>query len=199
MVGTSVLHFVVVACSIPFYMVGLIGNVLVIRIVHKTHEMHTPTNYLLASMTLSDVITTVFLPAYVLATNNITDFSYNFGKVTCKFFALAGICIKVSSTTLAVLAVERYHALLKPFRTELRLNDDNVKKAIAIIWVLNILLSLPEFFFQEWSNFVGRSTCVGPWNLHLMNQASKIYVIVLAAIFFIQVTTTCYCYASLIK
>ena len=33
--------------SIPFLVIGFIGNVLVVRIVHKTREMHTPTNYTL--------------------------------------------------------------------------------------------------------------------------------------------------------
>ena len=32
--------------SIPFCIFGLIGNTLVIRIVHKTREMHTPDNKL---------------------------------------------------------------------------------------------------------------------------------------------------------
>ena len=42
--------------SIPFLVIGFIGNVLVVRIVHKTREMHTPTNYLLVSMAASLVI-----------------------------------------------------------------------------------------------------------------------------------------------
>ena len=41
--------------SIPFLVIGLVGNVLVIRIVHKTREMQTPTNYLLVSMAASDI------------------------------------------------------------------------------------------------------------------------------------------------
>ena len=40
--------------SIPFLVIGFIGNMLLIRIVHKTGEMHTPTNFLLASMAASD-------------------------------------------------------------------------------------------------------------------------------------------------
>lgn len=43
--------------SISFLVTGLIGNVLVKRIVHKTGEMHTPTNYLLVSITTSDNFT----------------------------------------------------------------------------------------------------------------------------------------------
>ena len=43
--------------SISFLVTGLIGNVLVKRIVHKNAEMHTPTNYLLVSITTSDNFT----------------------------------------------------------------------------------------------------------------------------------------------
>ena len=41
---------------ILFFAIGFIGNVLVIRIVHKTRQIHTPTNYLLANIAVSDVI-----------------------------------------------------------------------------------------------------------------------------------------------
>ena len=64
MVETDSLSFVLSCCSIPFYISGLIGNVLVIRIVHKTREMHTPTNYLLASMAVSDVLTIMMFAAH---------------------------------------------------------------------------------------------------------------------------------------
>ncbi|CAH3166715.1 unnamed protein product [Porites lobata] len=44
---------------------------------------------------------------------------------------------------MAVLAVEKYHALLKYYRTGLRLREDNVKKAIACIWEPSVLICLP--------------------------------------------------------
>ena len=63
-VQTDSLSFVMSCCSIPFYIIGLIGNVLFIRIVHKTREMHTPTNYLLASMAVSDIFTIMIFAAH---------------------------------------------------------------------------------------------------------------------------------------
>ena len=124
MVETDSPSFILSCCSIPFYISGLIGNVLVIRIVHKTREMHTPTNYLLASMAVSDVFTIIMIAARRFAfSQHVLD--ENFGHLVCKALALSTTFITifatVSSTTLTVLAVERWNALLKPLRTGLQL------------------------------------------------------------------------------
>ena len=52
--------------------------------------------------------------------------------------ASMGFIIRVSSFALMVLVIERprYHALLKPFRTGLRLKQENVKRAIAIFFTV---------------------------------------------------------------
>ena len=80
--------------SIPFLFIGLIGNVLVIRIVHKTREMHTPTNYLLVSMATSDIITILLWPLYF----------FEVCKFVCKLVELVELCIMVSYSTITVLA-----------------------------------------------------------------------------------------------
>ena len=181
------LGFVLSLTSIPFYAIGFVGNVLVTRIVHKTREMHTPTNYLLASMAISDAITIVLWSLYF----------FEFAKFVCKVVVLIEISIVVSSITITVLAVERYNALLKPFRTGLRLSEDNIKKLIALIWFASILICLPEFFLNEWSEYY--STCVGAWTLH-MNYPSKIYVVINTILTsYIPLEVVCYCYGSLIR
>ena len=65
--------------------------------------------------------------------------SDGFGRFSCKFIVLMDIGALVTSFTLIVLAVERYHALLKPLRTGLRLGEDNINKAITLIWILNVV------------------------------------------------------------
>ena len=49
---------------IPLYIFGLIGNTMVIRIVHKTREMHTTTNYLLANLAVGDAFSIFTIPMY---------------------------------------------------------------------------------------------------------------------------------------
>jgi len=196
MVDADSLEFVLFLTSIPFYVIGFIGNALVMRIVHKTREMHTTTNYLLVNLAFADAITTSMSPLYFFFSNS-GHLSNGFGKFACKFLALNEIAIVVSAYTLTVLAIERYHALLKPFKTGLRLNEDNIKKAIALIWVSSVLVNLPLFFFQEWSE--SHSRCTGPWGLH-MTQATEVYVIINAAVCtYTPLAVMLYCYGSLIN
>ena len=148
--------------------------------------MHTPTNYLLVSVAASDIITILLWPLYF----------FEVWKFVCKLVVLVERCIMASYFTITVLAVERYHALLKPFRSGLRLREDNVKKAIACIWVASILICLPETFFRKWSET--RETCIGPWTLYL-NQGSKACVVLNVVVSFIQLSIIMYCYGTLIR
>ena len=106
MVETDSLSFILSCCSIPFYISGLIGNVLVIRIVHKTREMHTPTNYLLASMAVSDVFTIIMIAAHRFAfRQHVLD--ENFGHLVCKASAVITIFVTVSIITNSYCASRR--------------------------------------------------------------------------------------------
>lgn len=196
MFNTDNLESVLFITTIPIYVIGLIGNVLVIRIVHKTREMHTKTNYLLVNLAVSDVITILLAPLYFFS--HLHGYlSHRFGNFACKLLVINEVSILVSSFTLTVLAVERYHALLKPFRTGLRIKEDNVKHAIALIWIAGTLFCTPFFFFQEWSK--SHSTCIGAWSLH-MNEATKVYVVINAVIgTYTPLAIMLYCYVSLIK
>ncbi|XP_068759663.1 allatostatin-A receptor-like [Montipora capricornis] len=124
------------------FVIGFLGNVLVIRIVHKTREMHSVTNYLLANLAVSDGLSIFSLLPPMLP----HDF---FPKLYCRLMNLKYLILPVSSFTLMVLAIERYHALLKPFRTVLRLKQENVKRAIAIIWISSVLTSLPNVIIES--------------------------------------------------
>ena len=196
MINTDSLNFRLFVAAIPVYIIGFIGNTLVIRIVYKTRDMHSTTNYLLANLAVSDVITILLAPLYF--------FSYHigypgsaFGKFSCKFLVLSDIAITTSALTLSLLAIERYHALLKPLRTGLRLTDENIKQAIALIWISSFFIVFPEFFVQEWSESLSR--CTGPWNLPLSTKSNVFGVIYCIISAYIPLMVFLYCYGALIK
>ena len=175
-------EFILFMVGIPFSIIGFLGNVLVVRIVYKTPEMHSVTNYLLANLAVSDGLTIFSLWLLML-----TDY---FSKsVDCRLMALS-FTIPVSSFTLMVLAIERYHALLKPFRTGLRLKQENVKRAIAIIWISSVLICMPNAIMEsKWNEVV-----------HFCILSSKVYIFAQQAmVFCIPSVVFLYCYGSLIK
>ena len=94
MVETDSLSFVLSCCSIPFYISGLIGNVLFIRIVHKTREMHTPKNYLLASMAVSDVLTMMMFAAHRFNLPSVN--TVYLMKISGTWFARHGLSLQPS-------------------------------------------------------------------------------------------------------
>ena len=145
-----------------------------------------------------------WLPA-ISSPFRLVRFSYLFGypsngfrKVSCKILVLTDISIMASGFSLTVLAVERYHALLKPFRAGLRLKEESIKHAIVLIWISSVSLIFPEFFLQEWGE--SHSTCIGPWSTGGTSQTIKIYVLMFCVFnAYIPIAVFVYCYGSLIK
>ena len=174
--------FILSMVSIPFFIIGFLGNVLVVRIVYKTPEMHSVTNYLLANLAVSDGLTIFCTWPFMLNHDFLKKFD-------CRLTALS-FTIPVSSFTLMVLAIERYHALLKPFRTGLRLKKENVKRAIAIIWISSVLICMPYAIMEsKWDEQV-------LWCL----SSSKVYIFAwFSIIICIPLVVFLYCYGSLIK
>ena len=172
--------------SIPFVLTGVIGNVLVIRIVHKTPDMHSVTNYLLTNLAFSDVMTILIKWPWMLCIAN--DFVKEMRKY-CWMSVFLYINVVVSSVTLTVLAVERYHALLKPLRSGLRLTKDKVKKIIAVIWIFGVLISLPCVFLKYKVS-----------EIELCLVTSKTFFLLFSAvIIYIPSVVLIFCYGNLIK
>ncbi|XP_029212474.2 pyroglutamylated RF-amide peptide receptor-like [Acropora millepora] len=183
--------------SIPLFIFGLNGNAMVIRIVYKTREMHTTTNYLLVNLAVSDAITIFTLAMYFPYDEVFGPSPKNFTKFSCKFAVIGDIATISSSSTLTVIAVERYHAILKPFSSNLRLNEENIKKAIGLIWTLSIVVGFPGFFLNVWNN--DKTSCDGPFCSEL-NLARKIYLITfLLFTTYIPIVVFLFCYGSLVK
>ena len=186
-----VFKFMKIAC-IPFHIFGFIGNILIIRIVHKTREMHTTTNYLLANLAASDsfiILMSLFYSAILGFGDPDFVASMNDDKFFHKFNVVVHIPITSPALTLTLLAVERYHAILKPFRSNLRLHEESIKRAIFFIWFLSIAIGFPGFFV----GMSKESSCIG-------SSGVKIYVLIFSTCTaYIPTVVFLFCYGSLMK
>ena len=148
---------------------GILGNCLVITIVRKTPSMHTTTNYLLMNLAVADVLTLLLCPGlydFALTSVRLHGFS---GDVICKLFAgnaIVPITINAAVITVCTIAVERYLALVKPFRTALRISKESVRVVVAIIWILAVLSCIPDIQANTFNPSSSSSyPCQRPWSL----------------------------------
>ncbi|XP_068705596.1 somatostatin receptor type 2-like [Montipora capricornis] len=188
----SVFNFIMIA-YIPFHIFGFIGNILIIRIVHKTREMHTTTNYLLANLAASDSIIILMSSFYLVCFGHpdfVASLDDDFVKISCKFVVVMYISVTSSAFTLTLLAVERYHAILKPFTSNLRLHEESIKRAIFVIWFLSIVIGFPGFFLVGSSK---KYSCIGSSGVEIYSLIYSTFTAYIPTVVFF------FCYGSLIK
>ena len=191
---------IVMACLYAIIVpVGLVGNALIITIVTRTKSMHTTTNLLLANVAVADVISLLWCPIpYAISMTNAHPTGF-LGDLVCKFFTgYATTCLTVSVTfvTLVLLAIERYHAIVKPFSGRLRLTVENIGYAIALIWLTSLISSMNGFLN---SNYDQRSRrCQDPWTLEKVHLSRTLFGILLG-VSVVSSAILFYCYMHVLK
>lgn len=181
--------------------VGLTGNSLVIAVVRKTHAMHTTTNFLLVNLAVADILTLLTCPrngyVLVITLHHPTGVA---GDFLCKFLtgnALVGITMAVSSVTLAILAVERYRALIRPLNRRLVVTNENISFVLAGTWIISLLLNIPDFIENRFMESLLK--CVCPFSLEVVKDSS---VHVICTVVFLGILPFCvlsYCYSQILR
>ncbi|XP_023244000.1 orexin receptor type 1-like [Centruroides sculpturatus] len=134
-------EWVLVAFHITVFFVGLIGNALVCISVYRNHSMRTVTNYFIVNLAVADfLVILVCLPPTVLW--DVTE-TWFFGRIMCKLVLyLQTVSVSVSVLTLTFISVDRWYAICYPLR--FKSTAFRAKTSILIIWLMSLLLVLPE-------------------------------------------------------
>ncbi|XP_059146150.1 neuropeptide Y receptor type 2-like [Physella acuta] len=121
-------------------LLAVIGNGLVILVIVKNRRMHTVTNIFIANLAVADVIIGLFsipfqfqaalLQRWVLA--NFMCSLAPFGQV---------VSVNISIFTLSVIAVDRYIAVIHPFKAGC--SKKSAAIIITVIWAVAIGAGLP--------------------------------------------------------
>uniref|UniRef100_A0A8C9FRF5 Neuromedin U receptor 2 n=1 Tax=Pavo cristatus TaxID=9049 RepID=A0A8C9FRF5_PAVCR len=149
------------------FVVGVIGNFLVCLVILKHRNMKTPTNYYLFSLAVSDLLVLLFgmpLEVYEMWSN----YPFLFGPIGCYFkTALFETVCFASILSVTTVSVERYFAILHPFRAKLESTRKRALRTIVVLWVLSILFALPNTgthgimlqYFPNGTLVPGSATC----------------------------------------
>jgi len=90
------------------FVVGVVGNALVVAVVTRTRNMHTPTNWYLVSLALADIILLVSAPLPTLVEYHLLIDEWMFGRVGCSAMVfMQYLGVNLSSLSITAFTVER--------------------------------------------------------------------------------------------
>ena len=154
------------------FVLGCIGNSLVAIVIIGAKDMRTPPNFLILNLALCDFLTPALGIPFDFALEE-SKYIWPFGRVMCKvLWPLQTAFSTSSSLTLAVISLERFKTLSKPFAE--RITACKVVSFVVAIHALSLSLCIPYFFALDYND--SKSSCDESWPSVGFRQA---YTIVL--------------------
>lgn len=161
------------------FCLGSFGNFFVIFTVCRHSKLHTPFNYLVVNLAVSDMCVLFFsLPLVVFS----ECFSWPFGKLVCRlsrplFLVFTG----VSVSTMITLSFERYRAVVKPLAP--KITRKNALWIIVVIWIVAcFMFGLPRSFVFGLTTEKGILQCDPVRKSFTINTVTKILRIIITLI-----------------
>ncbi|XP_034740772.1 trace amine-associated receptor 7e-like [Etheostoma cragini] len=147
--------------TIVFYSISLITvalNLLIIISISHFRQLHIPTNILLLSLAVSDLLVGLLLmPVEVLRKTSC----WFLGDFVCSVYTLISVNITSSSVgTIVLISVDRYVAICDPLQYTTKVTGKRVKLCVCLCWFCSIFYSL--LFLKDVPTQPGRyQSCYG--------------------------------------
>ena len=120
------------------FLLGLLGNTLVILVVAFDKNMRNTTNILILMLAVADLLFIVFCVPFTAASFATTV--WPFGNVWCKVVQyLIYVCAYASVYTLVLMSLDRYLAVVHAIRSMSIRTVFNTWLAVAVIWVVILI------------------------------------------------------------
>ena len=122
-------------------LIGVVGNTLLIYLVWKKPETRTLTSFMFVNMAVADLLVTlVVMPVSIAHIHtNGAWISGMIGEITCRCFYFAVfVSISASILCLVFIAIDRFFAVMYPFRRRVWFRKPKV--LTPLVWILSMAL-----------------------------------------------------------
>lgn len=126
----------------------LLSNAFVIATIFLTRKLHTPANFLIGSLAVTDMLVSILvMPISILYTVSKT---WSLGQIVCDIWLSSDITFCTASILhLCVIALDRYWAITDALEYSKRRTMRRAAVMIAVVWVISISISLPPLFWRQ--------------------------------------------------
>lgn len=140
--GTRLGLYVFFTCSITITIFGNLG--IIISISHFV-QLHSPTNYLLLSLAITDLCLGIFIMPYSMV--RTVENCWYFGNLFCKIHYGFDLTLSVISIFhLCIIAIDRFYAVFKPLYYPTKITGPVIKRLVCLCWSTAMIFSLGVVF-----------------------------------------------------
>lgn len=171
-----ILPIVLVIFYAIVFVIGMIGNCLVIYVVTMFSKMKTVTNMYIVNLAVADVLFLLSMP-FLIITTILGHWTFGYGM--CKLYMiLVSINYFTGIFTLTVMSADRYMAVCHPIQSVTLRTPKYSFILCIIIWVLSILIMMPTFLYSKTVHSPGRKgeTCTISWPSNKLIEGNKVFV-----------------------
>lgn len=159
------------------FLVGVLGNAMVVYVVAKSKAMRSPTNCYLVSLAIADCITLIASVPQEILSYYLVGNKWIWGSIGCAGFIYSQkVSINASALSLTAFTVERYIAICHPMRAHSVCTVRRAKKILIGVWIFAVCYCSPWLFLTttiplEYKGYNDSVECV-----HKVNRKNDIYI-----------------------
>ncbi|XP_047457670.1 trace amine-associated receptor 4-like [Mugil cephalus] len=133
-------------------------NLLVIISISHFRQLHTPTNFLLLSLAVSDFFMGLLvMPVEIL----MTQVCWMLGDLMCAaYYLLPFVIISASVGNMVLISVDRYVAICDPLHYPTRITKKKIKICVCLCWTYSVFINV--FILYDHMKIPGKyNSCLG--------------------------------------
>lgn len=143
------------------FLVSFAGNSFIVRTIYKDNRLKSSTNFLVANMAVSDLLSSFFLLPLRLIETNSKDrwlITGDIGLVICKLVIfIPDVSTAVSFYSCVFIALDRLFAVAFPVKGGF--SRSRLQYIIPGIWIFSIIIVSPYLYYFNLSKLNGTNEC----------------------------------------
>ena len=155
--------FLQAASMVIIMLVAVVGNLLILAAIYIDKTLQTITNAFIINLACADLFLSIIGMPFTLASS--IKYEWVFGDTWCKVNGMANSLFCIASIlTLAAVSIDRYCAILYPFKYATWITSKVAAGMIVYIWFHALLMAcLPLTSWSQYTFIRSESICTVQW------------------------------------